>query len=127
MTEPLSLRHLLSSSRDTFTSMHSAGDFGAHTSAVTRMLAAPRINSIELFAYGEEYLPRTEDLPHHGMAAYFKMMGMLMGLSTAQRELVLDAEAFCNSNPESLTIDDYALRQRFVWERSPELPEPFDE
>jgi hypothetical protein len=127
MSEPLSLRHLLSSSRETFATMHAAGDFGAHTTAVARMLAAPRIDTIELFAYAEEYLPRTEDLPHHAMAAYFKMIGMLMGLSTAQRELALDAEAFCNSNPESLTIDDYALRQRFVWERSPELPEPFGE
>jgi hypothetical protein len=61
------------------------------------------------------------------MSAYFRMMGMLMGLSTAQRELVLDAEAFCGSAPESLTIDSHALRQRFVWERSPELLEPFDE
>ena len=107
--------------------MFEGGEFGAHTAAVTRLLSVTRIDPITFFAYGEEYFPHTEDLPHHGMSAYFKMMGMLMGLSTAQRELVLDAEAFCNSDPESLIIDEYALRQRFVWERSPELPEPFEE
>jgi hypothetical protein len=107
--------------------MYDEGEFGAHTAAVARLLTVTRVDPIALFAYGEEYFPHTEDLPHHGMAAYFKMMGMLMGLSTAQRELALDAEAFCNSDSESLIIDAHALRQRFVWERSPELLEPFDE
>ncbi len=121
------LNHLLAASRDVFRTMYANGDFGAHTSAVARMLSAPKLSTIELFGYAEQYLPHQEDLPHAHMAAYFKMMHMIVGLSTAQRELALDAEAFCSSDSNALTIDEYALRQRFVWERSPELPEPFDE
>lgn len=119
------LRHVLPEQRDILQEMYKNGDFGAHTLAVHRMLSVTRVNAKEMFAHGEEYLPHAGDLPNNGLATFFRMMSMLIHLSTAQRSLAMDVEEYCKSEPHALNHDVRDLRQRFVWERSDELAEPF--
>lgn len=122
---PQALSHVIREQRDILSGMYEHGDFGAHTLAVYRLLDVPKINAKEMFAYGEEYLPSIEDLPNTGIASFFQMMSMLIHLSTPQKELAIDASDYSNSEPNLLTHNPHNIRQRFIWERSGELPDPF--
>ncbi len=122
---PEALRHIFPEQRKQISEMYDNGDFGAHTLAVYRMLNTPKINVKEMFAHGEEYLPRTDDLPNTGVASFFHMMSMLIHISTPQKELAINAEEYSNSESHSLTHNPHDIRQRFVWERSEELSDPF--
>jgi hypothetical protein len=122
---PEALSHVIREQRESLSEMYERGDFGAHTLAVYRLLNVQKINAKEMFAHGEEYLPKTDDLPNNGIASYFKMMSMLTRLSTPQKELAINAEEYSASEPHSLTHNPHDIRQRFVWERSDELSDPF--
>lgn len=95
-------------------------NMGAHGAIFTRLQsenAKPRA----YFRHGAQYLPSEDDLPHVELSAYFDGVSHLRGLTTAQRHLADDASEYCNSEPETVTIERRDLKQRFLWEAGDEL------
>lgn len=122
---PEQLRHILPEERERIQAMYERGDFGAHTLAVRRFLSEEKVPVKQMFRHTEQYLPDRSELPNTGLVAVFHLMACLIHLTTPQRTLVLDAEEYCKGSPESFGGDIHDIRQRFVWERSNELVEPF--
>jgi hypothetical protein len=119
------LRHILPEERERIQGMFARGDFGAHTHAVREFLSQDKLPMKKIFAHVEQYLPERAELPNTGLAHVLHIIAVSIFATTAQRALALDAEEYCRSTKDDFSVNEHDIRQRFVWERSNELVDPF--